>query len=147
MASLRQFARRIELRADSIVENVDRLVRQVALAVDQAVVFETPVDTGRARSNWLVSLVEPRQDEIPPYAPGRRLGKGESANAAAALAQGAAVIGMRRPGQDIVISNNVPYIGRLNEGSSAQAPANFVEAAVQSGASVVRGTRVVVSRI
>lgn len=131
------------VRADKIGRNVSTVVRKVALAVDQAVVLATPVDTGRARSNWRVSLGSPPTGVIEPYAPGAKLGIGENANAAAAIAQAAGQVAQRREGQDIWISNNVPYIGLLNEGSSRQAPASFVEQAVAAGVSVVAGARVV----
>lgn len=117
---------------------MNTVIKKVGLAVDQAVVTGTPIDTGTARSNWLASLVTPRSDVIGSYAPGN---PGGVTNAA--LSQAAGVIGLRKTGQDIVISNNVPYIGKLNAGSSQQAPAGFVESAVQEGAAVVRSARVV----
>jgi hypothetical protein len=104
-----------------------------ALAADQAVVLATPVDKGRARSNWLVELDAPARTTIEPYVPGEN-GNTSGPNTAAALAQGQATIagynGDRNSG--IAISNNLPYIGRLNAGSSRQAPAGFVEKAVQA---------------
>jgi len=136
----------MSITSDQVGENVNRAVRKVALAVDQSVVLSTPVDKGPARSNWLVSLGSPRGDQIPAYAPGERLGVNEQSNAAAALAQGSSVVGVRKEGQDIFITNNIPYIGKLNDGSSAQAPANFVEKAVMEAREIVKGTRVLVSR-
>ncbi len=147
MASLGQFSRRIQVLGDRIEKNANLVKRKVALAVDQAVVLGTPVDTGNARSNWLVSLSQPRQDQISPYAPGNKLGRGERANAQNAINQGASVVGVARTGQDIYIVNNVDYIGDLNQGSSRQAPANFVEMAVLSGSQVVNSARVLISRI
>ena len=140
--SLTQFSRRMTILADRSEKNLNRVVRRTALAVDQTVVLGTPVNTGRARSNWLVALGVSRKEEIEPYAPGERLGIGEGANAQGALAQGAGVIGIRRSGQDVFISNSVSYIEDLNSGSSQQAPANFVEQAVQAGVNVVQGARV-----
>ncbi len=141
MTSLDQFSRRIRLRAEDLARNVDQGVKQAALAVDQAVVLGTPVDTGLARSNWLVTRVAPRQGTINAYSPGERLGIGEQQNAAGALAQGQAAVRSRRPGEDIIIQNNVEYIGLLNDGSSQQAPANFVATAVMAGISAVRRRR------
>lgn len=143
MATLRQFAARIRRRSKQVEDGVDRLVKKVALAVDQAVVLSTPVDTGRARSNWRVGVGSPERGTIEPYAPGNRLGVGETANASAALAQAKGAIPTRRQGQDIYISNNLDYIEPLNEGSSAQAPAQFVEEAVAVGRDLVRRTRVI----
>lgn len=142
MASLSDFARRIRIRGRQVQDGTDRIVRKIALIADRELVLETPVDTGRARSNWRVSLGAPITDEQEPYSPGEKLGQGETANAAAAIAQGQDAIGRRRSGQDIYISNNVKYIGALNDGTSAQAPAGFVETAVKRAVAAVRGERV-----
>ena len=52
---LRQLSRDIEARAEE-------RVRAAALAVAETLVRATPVDTGRARANWLTSLEAPRTD-------------------------------------------------------------------------------------
>lgn len=137
------FSRRMQVVGDRIVRNTNQSVRRVALAVDQALVMGTPVDKGIARSNWRVGLGQAPEGTLPAYAPGEKLGIGESANASAAMAHAQEMISRRQPGQDIYIVNNVHYIGKLNEGSSAQAPANFVEQAIQVGAAVVPETRIV----
>lgn len=142
MATLGQFARKMRITADRVGRNVNTLVKKVVLAVDQAVVISTPVDKGPARSNWQVSLGAPINQVISAYAPGDKLGLGEQANAAAALDQGRAAVARRREGQDVYITNNIPYIGKLNDGSSAQAPANFVEEAAMAGAQVVKNVRI-----
>ena len=56
MPSLSEFSRRITLRGRKVAEGADALTRKVALAADQAVVSGTPVDTGRARSNWIAAI-------------------------------------------------------------------------------------------
>lgn len=139
---LRSFAARMRRRGQQVETNTNRVKREVALVADRELVLETPVDTGRARSNWIVSLVAPVLADIMPYAPGQKLGKGERENAQAAIDQGSGQIVVARPGQDIYISNNVHYIGRLNDGWSAQAPAGFVQAAVHRAVAVVRKARV-----
>lgn len=116
----RRFARlgaRIEI-------GVNNVVKAVAVAVDQTVVTATPVDTGRARSNWIVSLGSPSSVVIPTLGPGAL---------AAAIAQGASVIASRRLKESIHITNNLPYIGLLNAGSSRKAPAGFVQLSVDNG--------------
>lgn len=143
MPNLSEFSRRITLRGRKVTEGADALTRRVALAADQAVVMSTPVDTGRARSNWIASLGGPASATIDAYAPGEA-GSTEAANTQAALDQGEAVIrGYRGEGQEIHITNNLPYIQRLNDGYSAQAPANFVEQAVLEALQVVQFGRVV----
>ena len=144
--SLESFSQRMKLRAKNLPREVNKVVRKAALACDQALVLATPVDTGRARSNWIVSLGTDTNSVIEPYdplTPGTDPGKlGESGNAQAALAQGQAEIAQRKPGQAIHITNNVDYIGRLNEGSSAQAPVMFVQAAIRSGVEAVKGAKI-----
>lgn len=143
MSSLTEFAQRIKVIAKGVETNADRIVKQAAIAIDQTVVLATPVDTGRARSNWLTQAGYPRRDTIDPYAAGKGLGKSEGANAQAAIQQGLTAITAHKSGQDIYISNNLPYIQKLNDGHSAQAPAGFVEKAIQSGVRAVRKAKLV----
>lgn len=145
--SLGDFARRINILARDVDKNINDTVKRCALAIDQTVVLATPVDTGRARSNWRVSLGEPIRTVIEPYSPltgGSDPSKiGENSNATAALAQGREVISRRKPEQEIYISNNVNYIERLNAGWSAQAEAGFVQQAIIDGAAAILSSKVV----
>lgn len=142
MPSLSDFSRRITVRGRGIAERSDQLVRKVALAADQAVVMGTPVDTGRARSNWIAAIGGPASATIDAYAPGES-GSTEAANTQAAIDQAESVIRGYNYGEEIHLTNNLPYIQRLNDGYSAQAPANFVEQAVAEAAQVVQFGRVV----
>lgn len=135
MPSLNEFARRIKKRADKIPEAANRIKRRVALTVDQAIVLATPVDTGRARSNWLVAIDRAPVDVVdPPGSPGEAATK--------ALDDGRAVIGRSKSEQTIHITNNLPYISKLNAGSSQQAPAMFVEEAITKGVREVSRSKV-----
>lgn len=148
MASLEGFSRNINARSSRMVKAVDQVIRRIALVADRHLVLATPVDTGRARSNWLVSVGTPITTPIEPYFPhaegsgGGGQTTGETANAQAAINQGLAAIGSRKPGQAIYIYNNVDYIQRLDAGSSQQAPANFVRTAVLNAVAVVRKIRI-----
>lgn len=42
----------------------------------------------------------------------------------------------------IHITNNLPYIGALNDGHSKQAPAGFVRTAVMEGLAAMRGVNI-----
>lgn len=135
MASPNEFARRIRRLGRTIESNTDRLFRETSLAVLTEVVVSTPVDTGRARGNWNVGLgaapdPTPEQQEATADTSGQPT-----------IARGSVQISQRRSGQAVFLSNNVPYIEPLNAGSSAQAPAGFVENAVQAGVDVVRRAR------
>lgn len=117
--------------ATTVKKNADRTVRKAAMAIDQAVVMGTPVDTGRARANWIASINIPSDATT------------DSTDANGAIVQAAGEIG-RYDGEkheSINISNNLPYIRKLNEGSSAQAPAQFVEEATKRAVKSVQGAK------
>ena len=96
-------------------------MRRLAIAADAQLVANTPRDTGRAAANWLPALNVPRRDEV---------GKAgdEFPNP---LAKAASEIVGVKIGDSIFLSNNLPYILRLNDGHSKKAPSGFVEAAIR----------------
>ena len=123
---------RIERRTDRALQ---RTMRETALEADRVAIRETPVDTGLARSNWIASIGAPATVTIPAYAPGKKRGKGERANASRARAQAAQVIKTWRTGNPnpITIANNVEYIVLLNSGGPSNSPNNMLAKAVQAG--------------
>lgn len=134
MGDLDSFSKRIRILGKRVEENSDALVRKVAVAIDTTVVLATPVDTGRARSNWQVGIGAAPTGTLDSY------GAGSSANVA--IANGKRVIQQyneRHAGKYIHITNNLPYIVPLNNGHSAQAPAGYVEKAVVVGVATVQG--------
>ena len=130
---LGQFSRRIKTIANNLEVNVDREVIKVAGLAQQVVVTSTPVDTGRARANWQASLDSPITFPIDDEDPG----------GGATVALNDSVISARKSNQTIYISNNLDYIKALNEGWSAQAPAGFVQKAVQAAISYIKSVRVI----
>lgn len=138
MSDLRGFARVMALMGERIETNTSALVRRVAVQVDGAVVLATPVDTGRARLNWQVEINGTPSGTLPePPSPG--------AGASDSIAKANAAIAGYRTGDVINIVNNLPYIQRLNEGWSAQAPAAFVEKAIHVGVQTIKDATIVVS--
>ena len=75
---------------------------------------------GRARSNWFVSIGSPSRTTTDDTQPTK------SQQMAATVINGAKNIEY----PTIIISNNLPYIQRLNDGHSTQAPKKFVEAEI-----------------
>jgi hypothetical protein len=110
--------------------------REVALVRDRAtlgvlgrVVLATPVDTGFHRASWNASIGTP--DERTP-APGAE----SYAPPATPLALPPA--GPFEPGY---VTNAAPAIVFLNEGSSQQAPAHFVQRAIEEEVAALQGGR------
>lgn len=118
-----------KLAAQLPQEATSNLSAQVAETVFSYLLSETPVDTGKAISNWRVSLNAPNHDLLPAYYPGQK-GSTQSINQQAALEEAQRVLSTKKPGDAIYISNPLPYIQSLNDGSSTQNPGGFVEASV-----------------
>jgi hypothetical protein len=140
---LHDLAGAMTIHATRVGRNINNTVKATAKAVAREVITGTPVDTGKARSNWQASLGEEQDTVINPHAPGSRLGISETANANAAITIADSVIDARKPGEDVFIQNNVFYIGLLNNGSSQQAAAGFVQAAAVKATEVVQNSKVV----
>ena len=119
---LETFAKNIRKIGQNIPKNASAAVRTLALKINQTLILSTPVKTGRARNNWFASISVPSEEVTDK--------KNYDPSGAARIQENQSEINLVQPEQSIYISNNLPYISKLNEGSSAQAPAGFVEAAV-----------------
>jgi hypothetical protein len=109
---------------DALRKEVAHACRVLVLELDRELRRATPVDTGHARRNWVPSvgqqLTEPVEDDA-------AHGAGIQQIIAYTLSQGA-----------LWVSNAVPYIQRLNYGHSTQAPAGFVEVAIDRAFATAR---------
>jgi hypothetical protein len=141
-----RLGRKMTITAKRMEGGVEALIRKIALTADQIVVQETPVDTGRAKSNWIATIGAPSTTPIPAYDEGDQ-GSTAAANEQQAYDQAAAVIAGYRLGQTICMSNSLPYIGRLNDGYSAQAPAEYVQEAIVKASLAVTGFEILNPRI
>jgi hypothetical protein len=137
VATLRTLAKRLNAYADDLDDLVYEKIARVTLAVVRALTDATPADTSKAVSNWRVGT--DASAAIPAHYAGEQ-GSTKGASAAVALAQAEAAIRAAKGAKKLVVFNAVPYIRRLNEGSSLQAPAGFVEAAILRGRLAARAT-------
>jgi hypothetical protein len=133
MARPDQFERALRRIGRNVQENASKVVRAAAVTADQVVVVSTPVDTGRARSNWLVGV-----DAAPA---GTREPADKSGQAA--LDDGRRAIGTfdAAKNSSIHIVNNLDYIQELDRGSSAQAPNGMTARAIAAARSILRSAR------
>lgn len=107
---------------EKVIKPLEKRVRAVALKVDSELVNTTPVDTGRARANWLPTLNIPANysnASLTPQSP-------EDVTKAFKITD------------TIYITNNLPYINRLNDGYSQKAPAGFVQMAIAKGKRILK---------
>lgn len=129
MATLLGLATRLNAKAKKLEKAASEISKQTALFLEGALLWETPVDTSQALSNWKVTIGAPDYDFIGPHVPGEH-GSTQTASIAEAYGLAKTAIAKKTPGQDIWLSNNAPYIIDLNGGSSAQAPAHFIQSCV-----------------
>lgn len=123
-----------DIKAD-LQDFTDREVIRYVLTLRNILVSEpptgTPVDTGWASNNWWFSEGGPANS--PDTA------SGDVATSKARIEQDTVTISsITVNGQALHITNNVPYIGVLNGGSSMKTPAGFVERAILTAGIMVR---------
>lgn len=94
------------------------------------VIVATPIDTGLAKGNWRVSKVKALEGVIARKSPAAALSQGLASIKAAK----SSIKGRSKKPASIFIVNNLPYIGLLNQGYSPQAPAFYIEIAMQDAA-------------
>jgi len=109
------FAADLEKVADALDVEVSTVIRKVTIDAWGRIVELTPFDTGRARASWRIRKTKPR-DSVGVKPPGSY-----GMPTTPKVPKGAPIL---------YIVNGLPYIKRLNEGWSEQAPAGFVEMAV-----------------
>lgn len=129
MADLRDLANRLtDMSRTGFDAQANQVKIKVVTEIVRYLVRTTPVDTSQALSNWQVTLGVASAHRIPPIIPGKH-GSTYELSADQAIEFAIAVAKTAKPGQSVWISNKLPYIRRLNDGYSSQAPAGFVEAA------------------
>ena len=112
----------LPIQTARIVKLIDKAVESVAVEITldftRFVIEDTPVDTGWARANWIPSVGSPV--ESPAGFPGEVQQSFQQ--------QGVDNVGRYSLSDGpLYVSNNVPYIEKLNAGTSSKAPAGFVE--------------------
>lgn len=115
---------------------VSNVVTLIAVAVTNDIVTSTPVDTSFAKKSWIPSIGKPSG----------AVGGSKGSPNAGAQQTGKAILSKYnlRLGR-IYIVNNVPYIGDLNNGSSAQAPSGFVQGGIVRGVTKAKGLALALS--
>lgn len=113
-AQLTKFARKIQVAPQKVV-------KKVAFQLFRRIIEKTPVDTGRARASWNIAIGRVNAAVAP---------EGQHPKSVSALASKANAV-LAGYGEDgrlpvVWISNNLPYIGELENGHSGQAPAGMV---------------------
>jgi hypothetical protein len=120
-ASLDRFSQRVKVAPSQVVA-------KIALEIHDDIVAMTPRDTGRAASNWNIALGDSPDTST--------TAEGPQNPAAASQAQTAKLSDIQ-PGQNVFITNSLPYIQALENGHSKQAPAGMVKVAIVNAENMV----------
>lgn len=111
---------------------VSEIVRRLQLRVWQVLTLAHPVDTGFSRGQWTPTVGSPIADR-----------RDRPAERSTASSQGSLGLSSNRARAEqvaksyqleqgrVFLTNPVPYVVFLNQGSSAQAPAKFVERSIE----------------
>lgn len=103
-------------------------IKSAAIELNGDLAFETPVKTGAAQWNWIPSIGTPSGDIVTTKGDSEQLAQQGTQERASQLLSDYDVL----TDGDIWISNNLPYIAPLNNGTSQQADAGFVDALVSN---------------
>jgi hypothetical protein len=111
---------------NTAIDNIEKVRSAYAFEIFKRVVMKTPVDTGNARSQWLVSIGEPTDEYTPPTVTKRKMTRGKNKGKTVTKTKPhqtlkrtmeAGGLGITFSGDDsIVIYNNTPYIRKLEYG-------------------------------
>jgi len=143
------FANQMKAWERKTSSKMDLATRQIALQIFAQIVLKSPVDSGRFRSNWQVSI-----GSVPSGTQeGNAFPQGDAVDVKgpiyyAKLSGGEAALFGANAGDTIYFANNLPYARRLEEGGypdgpkvengrSSQAPNGMVALTIQEFQSVV----------
>lgn len=120
VANLKQFQNGMKIAAKTPERMLVRHQKMLGLEGLRRVVLRTPVDTGRARGNWQLTIGEPADSIIE-----------EIRDPSTVITAGAQELRALEAFTVIFITNNVPYIIALEGGHSTQAPRGMIGLTLQ----------------
>lgn len=132
MPNLNDLALYMETLSDKVDSASSQLAVEVAITIISELAYKTPVDTSKALSSWFVTLGSPSTNVGKAYFVGEE-GSTRNSSAAETIKNAKNILATKKAGQVIYLTNNQPYIKRLNEGYSKQQAAGFVERAIMVG--------------
>jgi len=121
-AELQKFNKELNDFTKKLVpEKVLTLQKKMVLEALKRLVNKTPVDTGRARGNWQVTISNPAAGQL----------ETTDKEGSGTIARGLAALGGLKPYMVVWITNNLDYIEFLEDGSSTQAPEGMMTVTIQ----------------
>ena len=117
----------VENLSDRTIRKLNKIVKVAAMELFKSVIMMTPVDTGRARGNWQCTMTRPADGVIDSE---------QSEEATIAKMMEITLKSSIRKG--IFLTNNLPYIQKLEYGGYGQGPKTEGGYSKQAPAGMVR---------
>jgi hypothetical protein len=131
------FALDVSKFRDKAMNQANTVIRKTGLEVGRRIILRTPVDTGRARGNWIPQVNSPANGQT------ETLDK----SGAISIASLASTVSTWKPisGVSLFVVNNLPYIevlekGRIGNKGSNQAPRGMVAITVAEFQNIVEAS-------
>lgn len=122
------FALDVARFVEKVGEQAEMAVKKATIDLFSDVVRATPVDTGRAKGNWQPTIGAPAAGQTAALDP----------SGGGAMSEIVSTVSAGEMGQTFYLSNNLPYIERLEYGShSKQAPNGMVRLNVQRWQAII----------
>lgn len=120
-------SRQLQLVIQDLSEFTSSRSKGITVGVTEALFVVNPLDTGWSRSNWIPSVGQPARGPFGSYEQAKR---GDVSTALGARDQGLRAVQAAPLDRKFFISNDVPYVPDLNDGSSPQAPSGYVQSTI-----------------
>ena len=118
----------VDFVIDDLEDFVGRRMVDLLFTLHTVLVEHTPLDLGWARANFVPQIGTPYRINLVDFEPTSGAANAELARSQSELFR---IAGTYRVDLgNLFISNNVPYIGRLNDGHSNQAQPGYIQAAI-----------------
>ena len=126
-----------------ILEDMDRFIARetvgVLFEISATLIEDTPLRDGWARSQWVAKIRSPYRANLTKVKPTSGQISARSNESQNELFKIAASYNL--DAGPLFLSNNVPYIGRLNDGHSPQAPPGYIQLGVLKAVNAKRAGR------
>lgn len=133
--------RKVDRVINALEGFTEDVMKELSVEITEIIVVANPVDTGFSRARWFLNIGDEAEDN------GNELDNFDP-DSDVALEEGEQQLRIseiesfyRLVDGPIYITNHTPYIGFLNDGSSAQAPSGFVQRSIQKGIRQTKGVR------
>ena len=100
----------VKLALDRLEQWGEQTVRGTLLSLSSAIIKDTPVDTGRLRSNWMPSIGSPDSTQ------------GAATSEADTISKVASTTASIKMGDTFYLTNNLPYAAAIEYGHSKRFP-------------------------